>query len=200
MTQEEVIRLLDEIESRDPDPSFDAGAFDLMSELAQTVDGLRLLVERYSGSPSANIAGSLALLLAEIADKSTTETAPLIFEFVARLRRSDHAGALGCSLTAMRNQIGFGAGWGDTPRPPASLFPFLKHCLNYSGRAPVFVQSGAVDVITGICWCGLLNSAFKSDELKWILERINQLSETDNDFLRDYIVEFEQCLSEKKQL
>jgi hypothetical protein len=63
MNEREAIKRLDEIEQLDPDPTFDVGALEIMETLAERPEGLRLLVERYSASPSANIAVYLALVL-----------------------------------------------------------------------------------------------------------------------------------------
>lgn len=198
MTREEALKRLDEIESLSPDPTIDAGAYGIMSELAHPTDGLSLLVERYGGSPSANIVGYLALVLADKSQASTLETAPLTFEFAAKLKRSDYDGALISILGAMQRQLGFGAGWGGSPHPPSSFFTFLQHCLNYSGRNHFLIQSGAVEVISVLCWGRLLGAAFDEEQIGWLKTKIDQLSKIDNDLLKDSITEFEQCLSEEK--
>jgi hypothetical protein len=110
MNQTEAISRLDEIERLDPDPTFDVGALEIMETLAEKPEGLRLLVERYSASPSANIAVYLALVLGKKSAYSTPETAPLVFECAARLKRKDEDGALVSILGAMQSQIGFGPG------------------------------------------------------------------------------------------
>jgi hypothetical protein len=197
MNQTEALSRLDEIERLDPDPTIDAGALEIIQELGATPEGLRLLVESYSGSPSANLVGYLALVLGEISNHSTPETAPLVFEFVARLRRNDYPEALISSLGAMQRQIGFGAGWGGTPRAPSSLFGFLQHCLNYTGRHNDLVQFGAVELIGIVCWGDLLSTAFEIDQLDWIQQRLDELSHTDDTLLSDSISEFRECLARK---
>ena len=71
MNKPEAIRRLDEIEQLDPDPTFDVGALEIMESLGEKPEGLRLLVERYSSSPSANMVTFLALVLGEKSSKST---------------------------------------------------------------------------------------------------------------------------------
>jgi hypothetical protein len=63
MNDTEALRELDKIEQLDPDPTIDAGALELMERIGETPEGLRVLVDRYSSSPSANIVGYLALML-----------------------------------------------------------------------------------------------------------------------------------------
>ena len=166
MNQTEALRRLDEIEKLDPDPTFDVGALEILESLGEKPEGLRLLVERYSGSPSANIAVYLALVLSKKSSYSTAETASLVFEFAARLRRNDQDGALISSLGAMQSQIGFGPGWGNTLRPPAPLFPFVKHCLNFSAKHNALVHFAAIELITVICWGDLLNTVFSDLEFE----------------------------------
>lgn len=193
MNQTDALQRLDEIQELDPDPTIDIGALRIMEELAGTPSGLHLLVVRYGSSPSAHIAGFLALVLAKQADHSTPETASEIFDFVGRLNRKDYDGALVSSLTAMQKQIGFGASWGNSPHPPSSLFPFLKHCLSYTGQHHHFVQWGAVELITVICCRYALSTVFEIEEIKWMRERIDELDSTDNTLLATAIVEFREC-------
>lgn len=194
MTEEDALTRLDEIERLAPDPTTDAGAHAVMSELAQTPGGLRLLVERYAGSPSTNIAGYLAIVLAENSGKGRADAAPLIFEFASRLRRRDYEGALVSTLSAIQRELAFGRGWGDSPRPPAALFDFIQHCLNYSGPHHSMVQSGAVGVLTDVCLSDLLGRAFEPEQLEWIKDKVQQLSETADDMLGDSIAEFMRCV------
>jgi hypothetical protein len=196
MNQTDAITRLDEIEQLDPDPTFDVGALEIMEMLAERPEGLRLLVERYSSSPSANIAGCLALVLGKKSTQGTPETAPLVFEFAAKLKRNDHDGALMSSLNAMQNQIGFGAGWGDTLGAPSSLFPFLKHCLNFSGKRRVLVHFAAIELLTTICWGHLLTTVFSELEIQWILKRIDELGNTDEVLVVDAITELRTCLND----
>jgi hypothetical protein len=136
----------DKIEQLDPDPTFDVGALQIMEELAETPTGLRWLVEHYSTSPSANIVGYLALVLAKRSAHSSDETAPLVFRFADELRCRDYEGALVSALGAMNNQIVFGAGWGTSNYPPYPLFRFVEDCLEFGAS------------IT--CWCSTLLSIY----------------------------------------
>jgi hypothetical protein len=194
MTQTEALERLNEIEQLDPDPNFDIGALDIMEVLAENPKGLRLLVDRYSASPAANIAVYLALVISKKSSQSTPETAPLVFECAAKLKRKDQDGALVSILSAMQNQIGFGPGWGDTSRPPASLFPFVKHCMNYSGRRHELVHFGAIELVTTICLGKLLTTVFSDTEIEWIQNRIDELANTDDVLITDAIAEFRNCL------
>jgi hypothetical protein len=197
MNQTEAFRRLDEIEKLDPDPTFDAGALEVMESLGEKPEGLRLLVERYSGSASANIAVYLALVLGKKSSHSTPETAPLVFEFAAKLRRNDQDGALVSSLSAMQSQIGFGSGWGETPHPPFALFPFLKHCLDYSGKHNALVHFSAIELITTICWGHLLNTAFEPNQIEWIQKRVDEIANTDDVLVIDAIAELRTCLNNR---
>jgi hypothetical protein len=55
MNETEALRRLDEIEQLDPDASLDVGAFKIMEVVGEDPKGLRLLVDRYSSSPSVNL-------------------------------------------------------------------------------------------------------------------------------------------------
>ena len=199
MMQQEALNRLDEIEQLAPDPTVDAGALAIMRHLAQTPGGLRLLVDRYSISPSLNIIGYLSFVLAEHAEKATSESALLIFDFVERLRQDNYSEALISSLTAIQRQIHSGTAWGNSSKPPPpSLYAFLQHCLNFSGRLYILVQSGAIELLTQLCEKQLLNVAFKPDQIKWVKERVNQLSKANNELLGESIAELHQCLDEDK--
>jgi hypothetical protein len=199
MDQTEAIRRLDEIEELDPDPAVDVGTLEIMEAVGEKPEGLRLLVERYSASPSANIAVYLALVFGKKSSSSTLETAPLVFEFADRLRRKDQDAALGSILSAMQNQIGFGPGWGNTPRPPASLFPFVRDCLNFSAKRSSLVHFGAIELITTICCGNLLTTVFSDLEMQWIQKRIDELASTDAVLVIDAIAELRNCLSDRTE-
>lgn len=195
MKKSDALKRLNAIEQLGPDPTFDVGALEAMELVADNTEGLQLLVQRYSGSSSANVAGYLALLLSLKSSSSTPETAPLVFEFADKLKRNDYDGALMSTLNAMTNQIGFGPGWGDAPAPPSSLFPFLQHCLNYDGRRRALVHYAAVELVTTICALNLLSTTFNRDQIEWLTNRIDELSSTDDVLLGDAIAVFKQCLS-----
>lgn len=198
MNQAEALKRLDEIERRDPDPTFDRdGVGKIMETLGATPEGLRLLVDRYAASPSANIVAQLALLLSLKSGHCTVETAPVVFEFASKLQRSDLESVLMSTLNAMKNQIGFGPGWGESPDAPKVLFPFLANCLTFKGRLDDLVHYAAVELVTSICWCGTLETTFTKDQFEWIRQRVVELSDTDNELLRDEIKQFNECLSEK---
>lgn len=193
MNETEAVLRLDEIEQLDPDPSRDVGALKLMEVVGEDPTGLRLLVERYSGSHSANIACYLALLLSLKSSHTSAEDAPLVFHFAANLKRRDCEGALVSTLNAMKNQIVFGPGWGNSPGPPGPLFPFLKHCLNFSGKHNTLVQFAAVELVTSICERELVAATFKLEEWKWIAKRADELSSTDDELLLNALEEFRDC-------
>lgn len=195
MNQNEAIKRLDEIEQLDPDPTIDAGALEIMETLAEKPESFRLLVERYSGSPSANIAGYLALVLGKQSGHSRPETASLVFEFAAKLKRKDYPEALISSLSAMQNQIGFGPGWGTTARPPTPLFPFVEHCLNFSAKHNALVHFAVIELITVICWGHLLTTVFSNLEIEWIQKKVDELANTDDVLVIDAIAELRNCLN-----
>jgi hypothetical protein len=193
MNDTEALRELDKIEQLDPDPTIDAGALELMERIGETPDGLRVLVDRYSSSPSANIVGYLALMLSLKSSYASMATATLAFECAAKLEGSDNDEALLSVINAMTNQIAFGRGWGNSPSPPASFFPFLQHRLSFSGRLKVLVQFGAIELITTICYRGVLQTALTAEQIKWIRTKLEGLSVTDDTLLKDAIEEFEEC-------
>lgn len=96
------------LERLDPEPSLDVRASQIMESVGETPQGLRILVERYGGSLSVNIANSLAFILNRKSSHSTYETAPLVFEFAFNVKRHDSNGVLMNTLNAMKNQISFG--------------------------------------------------------------------------------------------
>ena len=195
MNEPEALRSLDEIERLDPDPTFDVRASQIMETVGENPQGLRLLVERYSGSLSVNIANSLAFTLNLQSSHSTSETAPLVFEFAANVKRYDSDGVLMNTLNAMKNQISFGPGWGNTLEPPRPLFPFLEHSLIFSGKQSTLVHYAAVELVTLICERELVAAVFKRDEWKWIEKRIDELSDTDYVLLQEALVEFRDCVT-----
>ena len=197
MNETEALRRLDEIEQLDPDASLDVGAFKIMEVVGKDPKGLRLLIERYSSSPSANLTCYLALLLSLKSGHAIPEIAPLAFEFAGNLKRKDCDGPLISTLNAMKNQLVFGPGWGNTPRPPGPLFPFLEHCLNYDGKHSILVQFAAVELVTVICERKLVAAAFKPNEWNWIESRANELSNTDDDLLGGALEEFRDCVKKE---
>lgn len=197
MNQTEVLRELNKIEQLDPDPTIDAGALELLERIGETPEGLRLLVERYSDSPSANIVTYLALMLSRKSSYATTATASLAFECAAKLDGTYNDGALLSLSNAMKNQIAFGPGWGDSLYPPNPLFPFVAHCLNFRGQRDVLVQFGAVELVTAMCWRGVLQRALTAEQIEWISTKVEALSVIDNSLLNDAVEEFRECISKE---
>lgn len=193
MNETEALLSLDEIERLDLDPTFDVRASQIMEIVAENAQGLRLLVERYSGSRSVNIANSLAFILSLKSSHSTSETGPLVFEFAANVKRHDNEGVLMNTLNAMKNQITFGPGWGNTREPPGPLFPFLEHSLSFNGRHSALVHFAAVELVTLICERELVAAVFKRDEWEWIEKRIDELSDIDDVLLQEAVLEFRDC-------
>ncbi len=193
MKQDERLKRLDEIEIASPDPTSDAGAIELMEDVAATPEGLRLLVDRYSSSPSAYIVGSLALVLGKSASSCSHEAAALVFRFIEKLRRKDYAGALISSLSAIEVQISFGCGWGPSLQPPPVLSIFLMHCLEYSGRYSILVQDGALSLLATICEKGLLDVALPKETRPVFRKRIGQLAALDNELLNTDIPRLVRC-------
>lgn len=196
MKQDEHLKRLDEIEMAALDPTADAGAIELMEDVAATPEGLRQLVDRYSSSPSAYIVGSLALVLSKSASSGSLEAAPLVFRFVEKLRRKDYAEALISSLSAIEIQISFGCGWGPTLQPPPVLSTFLLHCLRYSGRHSILVQDGALSLLATICEKGLLDVALPKETRPVFRNRIEELAALDNDLLNTDLPRLVSCLEE----
>ena len=193
MNETESLKRLDEIERLDPDPTLDVRASQIMEIVGETPQGLRILVERYSGSLSVNIANSLAFTLNLKSSQSTSETAPLVFEFAFGVKRHYNHGVLMNTLNAMKNQISFGPGWGNTPQPPRPIFPFLEHSLNFIGKHNTLVHFAAVELVTLICERELVTAVFKHNEWKWIEKRTHELSDTDDALLLDALSEFRDC-------
>lgn len=193
MNHAEALSRLDEIELLDPDPSVDIGTLGIMAELSQTDTGLHLLIDRYADSSSAHIVGFLAFTIAERSKHSTPEMAPLVFEFVGKLKRDDYEAVLLNSLSAMDRQFSFGAGWGESSQAPACLFPFIEHCMSFSGKLNVLVRYAALELVTAICWRGVLRSAFTAEQIEWIGTRVKDLSQTDNELLVGASKEFWEC-------
>jgi hypothetical protein len=95
----------------------------------------------------------------------------------------------------MQSQIGFGAGWGSTPRPPVPLFPFVKHCLDFSAKRHALVHFAAIELVTVICWGHLLTTVFSELEIQWIQKRIDELANTDDVLVLDAITELRNCFN-----
>jgi hypothetical protein len=200
MTIEEALKHLDEIEQIAPDPTVDTGALGLMNRVAQDPDGLRLLVARYSGSPSTNIGGYLAITLAEHSGHLSLKDATLIFQFIAGLKRRDYDGILVSSLTAVQKQIAFGAGIGDVAQHAPTLFNFLQYCLDYSGPQAFTVHYAAIELVNLLCWRHLLPEVCAPEQVQWLIVKFRQLSNTGHELLVDGVKEFEQCLESNQAL
>jgi hypothetical protein len=65
--------------------------------------------------------------------------------------------------------------------------------LSFSGRLKVLVQFGAIELITTMCYRGVLQTALTAEQIKWIRTKLEGLSVTDDTLLKDAIEEFEEC-------
>jgi hypothetical protein len=170
---------LDEIERRDYEPGVDAEALDIMKVFAQSPVELSILVERYSGSTSVNIASYLAFFLAEMAEEvPTSELYRQLFIFIQRCRFMYEARILGSCSRTLLMLLMHECVWQEHSNPPTMLYPFLQRALDYSYpiKYATYVQRSAIQVISYLYETNLLQVALNRWQLTWIRDKLLNLS------------------------
>jgi len=163
-------------------PGLDAQAFDLAIKIARRKGGLTLLVEKYSASRSQIVVGVLALMLTERAKRKKPTEAYLLFEFIEKLQRRDHSSVLVTVLTAIKYQIGLAKAWRHT-KIPESVYPFLQHCLAFTGARANWihrslsddVQLSAIDLLRTMCEADIYNLNFDDSQRNWIENKVKEV-------------------------
>ena len=168
----DLLERLDRIETLDPDRITDTEILDLMEQIILNSGRLRILVERYSGSPSSLMVRSLSFLVSVAASKPTQETCPLIFSLIEQLHCQEDESTLINCLTSIQRQLIHGFSWNQISKPPPCLYHFLIHCLEQS----VFVQRGAIAVLLCIYEDNLMET-FDPNDVDSLRDKLVQLSE-----------------------
>jgi hypothetical protein len=180
----ELLQHLDAIERRNPALTVDEGALDLIEAFGQTFEDVQVLINRYASSQSVNITNYLAFFLARRAVSPSPEFAPLIFSFIEKLETKEQAETLISCLSAIQSQLVNSCLWEQLPQPPASLYPFLHHCLSISGPNATLVQFCALQVILTFHEKGELEKAFSSTQIRELQKIMLQLAEQNDDLLQ----------------
>ena len=184
-------------------PGIDGNALDLMVKVARLKGGLKLLVEKYSASQSVIIVSGLVLILVRRAESTNLKNAYLLFEFIENLQRKDNSSILVTTLTAIRHQIGIAKVWHHT-RMPESLYPFLQHCLDFTGAKANWihrglsddVQMGAVDVLRTMCEVKTFDFNFSQEQRRWIEAKVGEIGNqnTNHPIFQTSVSDFLNCL------
>jgi hypothetical protein len=215
LDREKAIDTLEQIESLTSMPGKDGGAIaigmpgidgkslDLMVKVARAKGGLELIVERYSASRSTIIAGALGLVLTEKSKSTNLKTAYLLFKFIEKLQRKDNSGILGATLTAIKFQILLARVWQHT-QLPESLYPFLQHCLDFTGERANWMHRGlsdwvqldAIDVLRAMCEVKLFDFNFDEQQRKWIEDKVKEIASlnAENATFQTHASNFFNCL------
>lgn len=179
---------LDEIEEFNPDPNTgqELEALELMEAFAQGVEELDVLIERYGSSRAPIIAQSLACLLATRAPKPSQEMAEHVAKFVTRFSIWDHGESVMNALTAVQHTLHYvDASASETLR---RFSPFLRMCLNYSGRHWVIIKAHALALLPILRNRELLNKVFTDGEFLELREMIRELQATAGEELHDELL------------
>ncbi len=163
-------------------PGIDGQASDLMVKVARRKEGLRLLVERYSASRSVIVVGALTHVLVERAKSTIAKDAYLLFDFIEKLQRRDNSSVLVTVLTAVTYQIGLAKAWRQT-KMPESVYPFLQHCLAFTGARANWihrslsdnVQLSAIDLLRVICEVDIYKLHFDDSQRNWIENKVREV-------------------------
>ena len=171
-----VLDRLGEIEAED-DESDDT--IDLMEEVAQRPGGLQLLLERFGHSEHAMVVRSLSFLLARAANQTTVESSARIYDLIAKLRCTDDVSTLINCMTTIQRQAICDIPW-PGGRAPASLFPFLMHCLTQGA----LVAPGAIDVLMRLYEDGRFPAAFSDEQQRELRAKLVALSSVEDEALK----------------
>jgi hypothetical protein len=215
LDREKALETLDEIEAltstpgRDSDaiaigmPGIDGKALDLMVKVARLKGGLKLLVERYSASRSVIVVGALIGVLVRRAESTKLKDAYLLFDFIENLQRKDNSSILVTTLTAIQHQIGLAGVWQHT-RMPESFYPFLQHCLDFTGARANWIHRGlsdqvqmaAIDLLFDMCKVKIFDLNFNKEQCKWIEDKVREIASlsTDNAIFQTHVSNFFNCL------
>lgn len=184
MKGSEILHRLDAIERRNPALTVDEGALDLIEAFGQTFEDVQVLINRYASSQSVNITNYLAFFLARRAVSRSPELAPLIFSFIEKLETKEQAETLISCLSAIQSQLVNNYLWEQSSQPPASFYPFLRHCLSMSGRNAILVQFSALQVISIFHEKGGLEKSFSPAQIRELKKIMLQLAAQNNELLQ----------------
>jgi hypothetical protein len=200
LDKERSIKTLDKIEALTSIPGRDSNAYDiglpgidgltldLMVKVARRKGGVKLLVERYAASRSQIVVGAISGVLTRRAESVKLKDAYLLFEFIEKLQRKNHSSVLVTILTAVKFQIGLAKVWQYT-RMPNSFYPFLQHCLNFTGvqaneiprTLSDEVQLSAIDVLETMCKAKIYNLNFDESQRQWIENKVREITIVNSD-------------------
>jgi hypothetical protein len=178
----ELFSALDRLERTNPDPNHDAGALQLMDQVARDEEGLRALGMRYGRSKSINLVRYLAILLARRAKSPERVSPPTVVFLIDALKESCDAETLLSCLDAVSSTV---VSLTDAHTNVADLGSFLNTCVAYSGRQTFLVCSSALEVIGDLSTLGLLDSVFRGQELTRLRNELTRLSNENDGRLKE---------------
>ena len=151
-----------------------------MQASVQTSDDLRVLVSRYARSSSIAIVCDLCKVLAHWAEHPTQETAPLVYQVIATLRRPYFDNILVFCARTIWLQIMYDALWEPLAHPPPVLFPFIQACLDYPEDARPMVSTTiwgwGIALVELLYEKNLLLAILTPQQLTWLRGKLRDLA------------------------
>lgn len=179
-----ILEQIDQIAESDLEPWLNDDVLDLMEEFAQGTEDLKLLVERYGNSHSLNIIGYLAFVLSSRANHPSPKSCHMIFSLIDNIQYNDEPGTLQCCLKTIWLQAMYDCFWVPIDQSPASLYPFVQRCLNYSRSLlrGTDVQKWVIQVISMLYEKEVFEYVFTIDQRTCIREKLTHLSLQEKDY------------------
>jgi hypothetical protein len=167
------------IEASTPALSLGGITLDLLDETAETLDDIKVLVDRFAESRALDICANLALLLAMRADLHDHDLAQTTLHFYVRARFYNHERVLHSVLEAVKLSLINGYRWEPTKENSATVAILVERGLRTSpdSTQSEFVKQSAIQTLRLLIEKGLLQEVFDSsslDRLRSALSSVNQ--------------------------
>lgn len=184
--KEDLWLYLDQIEHLDLDRDAHTDIFDVMEEISHDLDGLRCLVERYSGTGSAYVFLYAAAAISHFTRKVTKklphdaaaldEITKLTFMMLHDVRwLTAKPETLLALLSTIQMLIVYG-GW-NRNLIPNTFAEILQRCLRFGwaneGRADL-IKYDAVQILVYMSEAGILSSSFNKEQIKWFQDELKR--------------------------
>jgi hypothetical protein len=182
-----IFKRLDEINTLNPltESPLVKEAGELMELYASGIKQMELLIERYGSSSSPAISQNISFLIGKKTDWLKPETVSLIYLFIQQPQSLEHGETLLNCLTIIRELFNKDVFWEPIFEPPKSLFPFIKHCLDFSQRLSKMIHTDTVTLLGVMCTHKVLDKAFSHSQLGWLNKKLLSFRETDKGFFDD---------------
>lgn len=187
-TEKDLWKYLDDIEKYDPDLSADTDVIEVMETIAVSPSGRSSLVERYSGSNSAYVAGYVwgtILSFTHVDNRANSldsqtidEICGLTFVIADRIRwMAVEPETLLSVFNAIRIQVWRGF-WNERKFPP-TLYAMLERCLRFGwmneGKAQ-HMQIEVLSLLNMMCEKDIIESNFDEAQINWLRDEAHRLA------------------------